>query len=41
MENLIAIFKTHWDTILITVLSIVIFFLVFRSKARKDKYRNN
>ena len=40
MDNLISIFKEHWDTILITVLAIVIFFFVFRSKARKEKYRN-
>ncbi len=37
MENIITLFKEHWDTILITVLSIVIFFLVFRAKERKNR----
>lgn len=37
MENLISIFKTHWDTILITVLSIVIFLFVLNNKRNNPR----
>ncbi|SFM64006.1 hypothetical protein SAMN05421738_101215 [Algoriella xinjiangensis] len=40
MDNIINSIKEHWDTILITVLAIAIFYSVFRSKMKKEKYRN-
>lgn len=39
-SDFITKLKNNWDTILISVLSIVIFILVFRAKAKKEKYRN-
>ncbi len=38
MENITTLFKEHWDTILITVISVVTFYFVFKSKEKKNKY---
>ena len=38
MENVLSIIKENWDTILITVLAIVIFYFVFKSKERKKRH---
>ncbi len=37
MEDITTLFKEHWDTILITVITITTFFFVFRSKERKKR----
>lgn len=37
MDNIITLFKENWDTILITVLGILIFFFVFKNKQGKTR----
>ena len=37
MENVLSIIKENWDTILITVLAIVIFYFAFKAKERKNR----
>ncbi len=37
MDHISTLFKEHWDTILITVLSIVIFLLVLNNKRKNPR----
>ncbi len=37
MENITTLFKENWDTILITVISVITFYFVFKSKERKRR----
>lgn len=37
MDNITALVKEHWDSILITVLAILIFFFAFKNKQGKTR----